>query len=440
MSKSSKAVQSIRGMNDFAPEQTRLWRPVEKTLIEVLDRYGYSEVRFPIIERTELFKRSIGEVTDIVEKEMYTFPNRGGDQLMTLRPEGTAGCVRAGVQNGWLYNQIRKLWYVGPMFRYERPQAGRYRQFHQLGVEVFGLAKPGIDAEVLLMSARFWKDLGLDGLTLNLNSLGTLEERQQYREVLIEYFSAHQDQLDEEAQRRLLSNPMRILDSKNPVMQDLNNAAPQLSEYLQAESADHFAEVCERLDAAGVGYVLNPRLVRGLDYYTRTVFEWTTTALGAQDAVCSGGRYDGLVAELGGQATPAVGFAIGLERLLALLEQQQASALQGLPVGDADVYFLSTPLASQDAYTLQKLAEQVRDRLDLRVVVDHNGGKLAKQMKRADASGAQVAVILGASEAEQQAVTVKPLRDTESSSAGAAGLSQQTIAQSELVTCLQQLG
>lgn len=424
----SKKFQAIRGMNDFAPEQTRLWRPVEQMLVDVLTRYGYREVRFPIMEKTELFKRSIGEVTDIVEKEMYTFPDRDGD-LLTLRPEGTASCVRAGVENGWLYNQIRKLWYMGPMFRYERPQAGRYRQFHQLGVEVFGLANASIDAEVLLLGARFWQDLGLKGLTLNLNSLGTVEERQAYRSILVEYFSAHADALDEDSQRRLHSNPMRILDSKNPDMQALNDAAPQLSEHLQSESADHFAEVRERLDAAGIQYVLNPRLVRGLDYYTRTVFEWTTADLGAQDAVCSGGRYDGLVSELGGQATPAVGFAIGLERLVTLLEKQSAAALQDLPTGEADIYVAIMRMG--DGVAVQKVVEQLRGQVSSRVVVDHAGGKFAKQLKRADASGAQYALIFGEEEVVQQRVTIKPLRSH---------ADQVTIGLAELPDWLAQAG
>ena len=313
-------IKAIRGMNDILPDQSPTWRYLEATVEKVVGQYAYSEIRLPIVEKTELFKRSIGEVTDIVEKEMYTFDDRNDDSL-TLRPEGTAGCVRAGEEHGLLFNQTQRLWYKGPMFRYEKPQKGRYRQFHQIGVETFGMASADIDAEVIMVSARLWKELGLlDSVTLQLNSLGSNEARANYRDALVDYLETHLDKLDEDSQRRLSSNPLRVLDSKDESTQRVLENAPVLSEYLDEESAAHFSELRDILDRAGIAYEINPRLVRGLDYYCKTVFEWVTDKLGAQGTVCAGGRYDGLVKQLGGRPTPAVGFAMGIERLVLMLE------------------------------------------------------------------------------------------------------------------------
>jgi histidyl-tRNA synthetase len=317
-------------MNDILPEASPAWQHLESVLREVVHAYGYTEVRLPLLEKTELFKRSIGEVTDIVEKEMYTFEDRNGDSL-TLRPEGTAGCVRACMEHGLLHNQIQRLWYSGPMFRHERPQKGRYRQFHQLGVESFGMAGPDIDAEMIFMTARMWRRLGLRHTVLQVNSLGTPQARSRYRTALVEYFRGHYDELDEDSRRRLESNPLRILDSKNTVLQAVVDAAPVLPDYLDEESRQHFAGLLALLDAAGIDYEVNPRLVRGLDYYSRTVFEWVTDQLGAQGTICAGGRYDGLVEYLGGRPTPAFGFAVGLERLLALLQESGVDLPDGCP-------------------------------------------------------------------------------------------------------------
>jgi len=372
----------------------------------LLARYGYREIRFPILEQTELFKRSIGEVTDIVEKEMYTFEDRNGDSL-TLRPEGTASCVRACDQNGLLHNQVQRLWYAGPMFRHERPQKGRLRQFHQIGVETFGLNGPDIDAELILLSARLWQQLGIsDALTLELNSIGNSESRGRYRQALVDYLSQYKDQLDADSQRRLDTNPMRILDSKVPETQALLSDAPLLSDYLDDASKAHFDGLCARLDAAGLSYTLNPKLVRGLDYYGLTVFEWTTTALGAQGTVCAGGRYDGLVQQLGGKATPAVGFAMGLERLCLLLE-----TLEALPESKplADVYIIANGEACE--IRALSLAESLRDALPaVKVVLNCGGGSFKSQFKKADKSGAAVAVVLGEDELANEQVTVKVLR------------------------------
>ncbi len=336
-------IKAIRGMNDILPEQTPAWRYLEAAVETVLGRYAYSEIRLPIAEKTELFKRSIGEVTDIVEKEMYTFEDRN-DESLTLRPEGTAGCVRACEEHGLLFNQTQRLWYKGPMFRYEKPQKGRYRQFHQIGVETFGMSSPEIDAEVIMVSARLWKQLGLlDSVTLQINSLGSNEARGRYKEALVDYLNQHIDRLDEDSKRRLQSNPLRILDSKDADTQAVLAAAPVLSEYLDPASADHFAQLLALLDQAGIAYQINPRLVRGLDYYCRTVFEWVTDKLGAQGTVCAGGRYDGLVQQLGGRPTPAVGFAMGVERLVLLLE------------------------------TLDLIPEQLRSPLDLFIAAEHKG-------------------------------------------------------------------
>lgn len=365
-------IKAIRGMNDILPEATPVWQYLESTVKEVLGVYGYSEIRMPIVEQTDLFKRSIGEVTDIVEKEMYTFDDRNGESL-TLRPEGTASCVRAGEEHGLLFNQTQRLWYTGPMFRYEKPQKGRYRQFHQIGVETFGMASADIDAEVILLSARLWKKLGLlDAVTLQLNSLGSNEARAEYRAALVEYLEARKEYLDEDSIRRLESNPLRILDSKDSGTQTVLEGAPVLSDYLDEESAEHFKELCDMLDAAGINYEVNPRLVRGLDYYCKTVFEWVTDKLGAQGTVCAGGRYDGLVKQLGGRPTPAVGFAMGVERLILLLE-----TLDAIPAAvrqPFDVYLAAEHKGLQGR--IIALADQLRDQMPgLRVRVHCAGLK-----------------------------------------------------------------
>ena len=417
-----KAVQAIRGMNDILPAESPRWQFVEAQFRQLMAGYGYQQIRLPIVEKTELFKRSIGEVTDIVEKEMYTFEDRNGDSL-SLRPEGTAGCARACIQNGLLNQATQKLWYAGPMFRHERPQKGRYRQFYQLGVEVFGLSGPDIDAEMIVLTARLWQQLGLSGdVRLELNTLGTSEARRAYREVLVEYFTAHQDQLDEDSQRRLHSNPLRILDSKNPDMQSLIEAAPRLQDHLDSESAEHFARLCELLEAVGIEYRVNPRLVRGLDYYAKTVFEWVTDKLGAQGTVCAGGRFDGLVEQLGGKPTPAMGFALGMERLVALLDERPFDETPYRP----HAYLL---LAGSEAERAGlQLAERLRDASPmLRLQVHCGGGSMKSQMKKADRSGAAYALILGEEELAAQTVTVKDLRgDTP----------QQQVPHQELVTFL----
>ncbi|MGD8483745.1 MAG: histidine--tRNA ligase, partial [Thioalkalispiraceae bacterium] len=383
----SKTIQAIRGMNDILPADTPRWQYVEQVFRDLMNCYGYSEIRMPIVEKTDLFKRSIGEVTDIVEKEMYTFDDRNGDSL-TLRPEGTAGCVRAGMENGLLHNQTQRLWYSGPMFRHERPQKGRYRQFHQMGVETFGLEGPDIDAEMILMTARLWKQLGMqDDVQLELNSLGSLEARKAYRDILVEYLEQHKAILDEDSQRRLTSNPLRILDSKNPHMQAMIEAAPKLAEHLDNESREHFEALCKLLDNAGIEYVINQRLVRGLDYYSKTVFEWTTSKLGAQGTICAGGRFDGLVEQLGGKATPAMGFALGIERLVALLEDDDTAIIDNTP----HAYLLMAgEQAEQQGFAL---AEKLRDEIvGLRLLSHCGGGSFKSQMKKADKSGAQVAL------------------------------------------------
>jgi len=413
-------IRSVRGMNDILPDVTPYWQVVETTLNNVLTSYGYQEIRFPIVEKTALFCRSIGEVTDIVEKEMYSFDDRNGDSL-TLRPEGTAGCVRAAMQNG-LLNQTQRLWYQGPMFRYERPQKGRYRQFHQVGVEAYGFKGPDIDAEMILMTARLWKQLGLTGLTLQINSLGSTEARLAYREKLIAYFDAHQEQLDEDSQRRLQSNPLRILDSKNPEMQALNEGAPKLLDHLDEESKQDFTALCESLDAAGLNYEINPRLVRGLDYYGKTVFEWVTDHLGSQGTVCAGGRYDGLVSQLGGKGATAIGFAIGLERLIALLE-----AMDALPeIETVDAYLVA--VGDNAAKQARLLAEQLRDQIpDLTLITHCGGGSFKSQFKHADRSGARWSLILGDDEISQQVIGVKTMATGE----------QETISWDALANYLQ---
>jgi histidyl-tRNA synthetase len=389
-------------MNDLLPDVTPYWQAVENSLKSVLSGYGYQEIRFPIVEKTELFKRSIGEVTDIVEKEMYTFDDRNGDSL-TLRPEGTAGCVRAAMQNG-LLNQTQRLWYMGPMFRHERPQKGRYRQFHQVGVEAYGFDGPDIDAEMILMTARLWKELGLTGISLQINSLGSTDARLAYRQELVKYFEAHQAQLDEDSQRRLHSNPLRILDSKNPDMQALNEAAPKLIDHLDEQSKAHFQALCQTLDKVGIDYEINPRLVRGLDYYGKTVFEWVTDQLGSQGTVCAGGRYDGLVAQLGGKGATAIGFAIGIERLIALLEA--TDALPDIPQTDAYLVAVGDMAANQAPI----LAEQLRDQLPGFKLISHcGGGSFKSQFKRADRSGARWTLILGEEETNNETVGVKTM-------------------------------
>ncbi len=401
----TKSIQAIRGMKDILPREMRYWRHLEHSVCALLEGYGYQEIRLPIVEQTELFARAIGAATDIVEKEMYTFADRNGDSL-TLRPEGTAGCVRAAIEHGLLHNQTHRLWYGGPMFRHERPQKGRYRQFYQIGVEAFGFAGPDIDAELILMTARLWRNLGINDLTLQINSLGSAEARVAYRDELVRYFSARESELDEDSRRRLPTNPLRILDSKNPAMQGLIEAAPRLSEHLDAESQAHFSALCAQLDAVGVRYQINPRLVRGLDYYNRTVFEWITQRLGAQGAVCAGGRYDGLVEQIGGRATPAIGFAMGLERLAALLMENNATPPSAAP----HAYLVMVGEGAERQGVL--LAEKLRDALPtLRLTVHCGGGGFKNQLKRADNSGARFALILGDEEAAAHEISIKYLRE-----------------------------
>ena len=405
------------------PEVAGTWRYLEETVRDVVESYGYREIRLPIMEQTELFKRSIGEVTDIVEKEMYTFADRN-DQSVTLRPEATAGMVRAGITNSLLHNQRQKLWTAGPMFRYEKPQKGRYRQFHQFDVEALGFEGPDVDAELIIMCARMWQRLGLSRLTLEINSLGTGESRQVYRDELVAYFSAVKNRLDEDSIRRLDKNPMRILDSKNPEMTDIVSAAPVMVDFLDTESAAHFDGLKRLLDGAGITYRVNPRLVRGLDYYNRTVFEWITDALGSQGAVCSGGRYDGLVEKLGGRATPAIGWAMGVERLVGLYE-----ACGGRPRStDPDVYLV----AAGDAALEQSfaLAESLRSGVPgVRVETNLGGGSFKSQLKRADKSGARFALVIGENELANGRAGLKPLRS---------GEEQQDIAFDRIVSELNQ--
>ena len=398
-------LQSIKGMNDIVPPHSSDWQLAEHLLEEILQGYGYRQIRLPIMEKTAVFKRSIGDVTDIVQKEMYNFDDRNGESL-TLRPEGTAGCVRAVLENGLLNQQYRKLWYIGPMFRHERPQKGRYRQFHQIGVEVFDLPGPDIDAELIIMTARMWSALELKNLRLELNTLGTGENRKQYRDVLFQYFSDHRDDLDADSINRLERNPMRILDSKNPALVDLIDGAPRLEQHLDASSRGHFDRLCETLTRAGIEFSINPYLVRGLDYYSNTVFEWITDELGAQGTVCAGGRYDGLVELLGGKSTPAIGFAMGLERLVELAQGR----LDRDRKSDANIYILS----ASEEYSAEALlfAETIRNaNSHWRVVCHCGGGSIKSQMKKADRSGAQLALIIGEQEHTENTVTIKPLRD-----------------------------
>lgn len=402
-----KKIQAIRGMNDLLPADSPKWQYVEIIVTDILQRYGYQEIRFPVVESTELFKRSIGEVTDIVEKEMYTFEDRNGDSL-TLRPEGTACCVRACEENGLLYNQTQRLWYMGPMFRHERPQKGRYRQFHQIGVETFGMQGPDIDAEILLISARILRELGvLENVQLQINSLGSADARAAYKTALVSYLSSVKEQLDEDSLRRLDTNPLRILDSKDANTQRLLDKAPVLLDHLDEESKQHFDGLRALLDAAGISYVVNPRLVRGLDYYGKTAFEWVTDKLGSQSTVCAGGRYDGLVEQLGGKSTPAVGFGIGLERLVLLVE-----ALEAFPEDleqQADIYLVAT---GDVGFAAMQLAEKIRDELPFIRLMSHcGGGNFKSQFKKADKSGAALALIMGEDEAREGRVSIKLLRE-----------------------------
>ena len=416
-------IQSIRGMSDLLPEQSATWQYLERVVADVLARYSYREIRFPLLEQTELFKRAVGEVTDIVEKEMYSFDDRNGDSL-SLRPEGTAGCVRACTENGLLHNQTQRLWYMGPMFRHERPQKGRLRQFHQIGVEAFGLKGPDIDAELLLLTARLWKTLKIDhAVKLEINSLGTSDDRKRYRAALVEYLIARYEQLDEDSQRRLQSNPMRILDSKNADVQALLHAAPNLADFIDDESRQHFERLCAMLDAADVPFQINPRLVRGLDYYGKTVFEWVTTHLGAQGTVCAGGRYDGLVEQLGGKPCPGVGFAMGIERLVLLLDE--LGVVPDSIAHQIDVYLMAVGDVEQQGLVL---AEKLREQCP-RLRIEHHcgGGSVKSQIKKADKSGATIALIMGEDEAASGTIGVKYLREDKA---------QETVAQSELVSVL----
>jgi histidyl-tRNA synthetase len=397
-------IQPVRGMSDILPSEIAHWQQLEAVARAVLASYGYEEMRVPVVEQTDLFKRSIGEFTDIVEKEMYTFIDKGGESL-TLRPEATAGMVRAAISNGITHNQRLRVWSIGPMFRHEKPQKGRYRQFHQIDVEAFGYPGPDVDAELILVAARLWKRLGIGSVRLEVNSLGTPESRQAYREQLVQYLRKHENALDEDSRRRLGGNPLRILDSKNLAMRPVIDAAPLIMDHLDAESRAHFDALCAHLDAAGIEYRINPRLVRGLDYYTRTVFEWVTDALGAQDAVCSGGRYDGLFAQLGGEPTPAIGWAMGQERVVALMAQAHALPTQAPP------HIFLVVVGERAESAALRLAEQLRDaHSGLRIHTNIGGGNFKAQFRRADRSGARVALILGEDEMQRGIVAVKPLR------------------------------
>ncbi|MDP5145966.1 histidine--tRNA ligase [Shewanella sp. ULN5] len=422
----AKQIQAIRGMNDLLPTQSPVWQKVESIIRSSVSAFGYSEIRTPIVESTDLFKRSIGEVTDIVEKEMYTFEDRNGDSL-TLRPEGTASTVRAGNEHGLLYNQEQRLWYMGPMFRHERPQKGRYRQFHQFGVEIYGIGTADIDAEVLMLSARLWQQLGIEEhVSLELNTLGDPAERAAYREALIAFLEQHKEKLDEDSKRRMYSNPLRVLDSKDQNVQALLADAPALNDYLGEESKTHFSTLCELLDAVGIQYTINPRLVRGLDYYNRTVFEWVTSSLGSQGTVLAGGRYDGLVGQLGGKDTPAVGFAMGLERIVLLLETLE---LNNDIAPEVDIYV--TAMGDNCVVEAIKVAQELRQQLPTLKVMSHcGGGNFKKQMKRADKSGAQFALIIGENEIANNQVAIKPLRNNNE---------QQLVTRSELVAKLAEL-
>ncbi len=420
----SKNIQSIRGMHDFAPEQAAAMRMLESNLLSVLKSYAYQEIRMPIVEKLELFKRSIGEVTDIVEKEMYAFEDGKDGAWLGLRPEGTASAVRAGIQNGWLHNQQQRYWYLGPFFRRERPQKGRYRQFHQLGVETFGMQGPDIDLELILLTRSMWQAVQLpaENLQLQINTLGDAEARAKHRDQLIVYLSDHQDALDAEARNRLHANPLRVLDSKNPKIQAIVGAAPKLLDYLGEEAKEHFGSMQHSLNQMGVEYIVNPTLVRGLDYYNRTVFEWVSTELGAQGTICAGGRYDGLVEQMGGKATCAAGFAVGLERLLSLVAKQMTDSVQ-----EVDAYFVS--LGDEASHYGFQLLAKIRQQLpDCAIQMNCGGGSIKAQMKRADRSGARLALIVGEDEVNNQQIAVKYLQTREP---------QQVLSEDELLKLLK---
>ena len=418
----SKKPPTVRGMNDILPDVAHTWQHLEAIVADVIESYGYQNVRLPLLEHTEIFRRSIGEVTDIVEKEMYTFDD-DGDSL-TLRPEATASMVRAGITHGLFHNQKQKLWTVGPMFRRERPQAGRYRQFYQFDVEAMGYDGPDVDAELIVMAARLWRRLGIDKIRLEINSLGEAGSRASYRDALVEYFNDVKSQLDEDSIRRLDKNPLRILDSKNPDMQDIVAGAPVMMDYLDEASAEHFAGLKALLDVAGVEYEVNPRLVRGLDYYSRTVFEWVTDALGSQNAVCAGGRYDGLIEKMGGRATPAIGWAMGVERFVALYEACGGKA----PEAGPDVYIVAVGAGTAERGFA--LAEELRDTLaGARVEANLGSGSFKSQMKRADKSGAAYALILGEQELSENRIGIKPLRSNEE---------QESVALEQLASVLKE--
>ncbi|GGZ96050.1 histidine--tRNA ligase [Ignatzschineria ureiclastica] len=420
----SQKINAVRGMHDCLPSEIGYWQMIEGHLRTLFSEYGYTEIRTPMMEETRLFTRSIGEVTDIVEKEMYTFPDQNDQISLSLRPEMTASIVRAGIQHGLFYNQVQKLWQIGPAFRYERPQKGRYRQFHQADVEVFGIETPDADAEMLAMLARFWKRLGIENeVKLEINSMGTTESRKVYREKLIAYFEQYQDILDEDCKRRLYTNPLRILDSKNPELNEVIAKAPKLLDYLEPESKAHFELLCQQLDILGIEYVVNPRIVRGMDYYTRTVFEWTTTKLGAQGTVCGGGRYDKMVEELGGRATPAIGFGMGMERLILLCQACDVMAPEYLP--------LVTTVFLGDRASLEglRLTEEIRSALPaITILANLGGGSMKSQMKKADRSGAKYALIMGDNELDEGVIILKDLRENGE---------QKAIAHSDLISYLQ---
>ena len=405
-------------MPTLLPAELERWQSVESVIKGILSAYAFKELRTPLLERTELFQRTIGEQTDVVSKEMYSFLDRK-DQSLSLRPEATAGVVRAGIEHGLFYNQTQKLWSMGPMYRYERPQKGRYRQFHQVNMEAFGFEGPSIDAELILLTSRIWKKLGVDSIQLELNSLGTLESRKAYRSILVEYFKDHIDTLDEDSLLRLEKNPMRILDSKNPEMSELNHAAPKMSDHLDQESQDHFSGLLERLNNHGIDYVLNPRLVRGLDYYTKPVFEWTTEKLGSQATVCGGGRYDGLVKQLGGHDIFAIGCAIGFERLVELVELSNKKDQNGQP----KIYFVA--VGDNAEAKSSELAELIRDQFeDCIIEINHNGGSFKQQFKRADRSESDIALILGDEEIQNETIGIKVMKQ---------GGEQETISMAKLL-------
>ncbi|HJM71095.1 MAG TPA: histidine--tRNA ligase [Gammaproteobacteria bacterium] len=414
----TEKIKSIRGMPTLLPAELERWQSVESVIKGILSAYAFKEIRTPLLERTELFQRTIGEQTDVVSKEMYSFLDRK-DQSLSLRPEATAGVVRAGIEHGLFYNQTQKLWSMGPMYRYERPQKGRYRQFHQVNMEAFGFEGPSIDAELILLTSRIWKKLGVDSIQLELNSLGTLESRKAYRSILVEYFKDHIDTLDEDSLLRLEKNPMRILDSKNPEMSELNHAAPKMSDHLDQESQDHFSGLLERLNNHGIDYVLNPRLVRGLDYYTKTVFEWTTDKLGSQATVCGGGRYDGLVKQLGGHDIFAIGCAIGFERLVELVELSNKKDQNGQP----KIYFVA--VGDNAEAKSSELAELIRDQFeDCIIEINHSGGSFKQQFKRADRSESDIALILGDEEIQNETIGIKAMKQ---------GGEQETISMAKLL-------